>query len=653
MSDGVYKAMWAKAEAARKEAEAARKEAEAARKEAEAATEKEKAAREKAEEKLKENVHCLETSIRSVYISASDPAVGHVNHAFRAPALVVNKQVGPSVSGHKYGTTRGEDKKRKPLEAKITHIANVLPLLEARSFPVKDNEGNLVTSDFGSRKKPLTYVNEADIQNYVVSLVRDAITVLGLRGKCETHMEMSLFSNVPDIVVVRTRGRVVLCIEVKSPEHKPGQVFGSGIVAYQMYSYLMVMKQLGYDAPVACLSTYNSICMATLNNPTTDSSFKDDMNVVAKQLSRDKIQHQEDAEDFTQKKPKNGSPIRSVVRLVGQGNDSHTHTDSVNATKAFEDHPETRPPALSGSFLAKGTDSLVDSQSANADDLVGDYEDQATVLPPAVIYGPPCAASEVFQTMCKILLFAHCRCQRLDHPDWLPVVHHGDDLGGRVYPRVDETCCVWVKTPESLRANAREFPQNRDTTPFLLLTPLGQGSAGKVFLACTSSGLLCAVKLYIPDRSTRYSHEDREQDMMQRMEEKGKRRDLEFDRWKTLYGRSGSGKRQKTGSEFSKFRKTKLNGLPALLLPYGKQLETAQERWDAIGEIREMLEHFAENGYSYKDTDLRWRHVARCSKSKKLLLLDLESLEEEDATDEQKKEWVRKQMEELTRRLNP
>lgn len=542
------------------------------------------------------------------------------------------------MKGHKFG--KRDSDKGSVLAAKIVLTKDVLPALEAASFPVK-KDGKHVVSHLGPLKKPMSYSNEADVQFLIGNLMHDAIRVLGLEDHCEMHMEMSLFSNVPDMVVVRNRGHVVMCSEVKSPEIDGGEVFESRIVAYQVFCYLMVMRQLGHDAPVACLTTYNQICMATLDDPTEHTKFVSDKAMILKQLTQSGIQEPNPRSSIKEKP--HVSPLRKHIQFAKR---------CIHAAN-IDDHPKTVP---TGSVLApdsdNGTDSAKLDVSATKDDSLESFESEMEVLDPVVTYGPRCAAADVFQNMCKILLLAYIRCQHLDISDNLAVVSHNDRLGERVFPRVDETSCVWVKTGKKFTTNAKKFP-SKSASRFLLLAPLGQGGTGKVLLASSTSGLLCAVKLYIPERSTSWSHEERKENIEENMEEKTKVRDAELERWKQLYTKQELGKRKSINSQSVNslnFRKAKLNGLPALLLPYGQPLDTVEARLSKLGEIEKKLNDFASSGFFYKNSDLRWRHVAILH-SGELILLDLESLnEEKNMSSEKQKDLVKAQIKELRSR---
>ena len=88
-----------------------------------------------------------------------------------------------------------------------------------------------------------------------------------------------------------------------------------------------------------------------------------------------------------------------------------------------------------------------------------------------------------------------------------------------------------------------------------------------------------------------------------------------------------------------------MNGIPALLMVYGKQLD-AEQRKANLEVVEKELKRFAEMGYVYKDSDLRWRHVVVYNG--KIILIDLESLVAvKDKSEKEKLDLVADQMKRL------
>ena len=53
-----------------------------------------------------------------------------------------------------------------------------------------------------------------------------------------------------------------------------------------------------------------------------------------------------------------------------------------------------------------------------------------------------------------------------------------------------------------------------------------------------------------------------------------------------------------------------LGGRPCLMMPYGVEIETAQERIDHVEAVRKELERFAkQHQLCYAKSNIRWKHV--------------------------------------------
>ena len=93
-----------------------------------------------------------------------------------------------------------------------------------------------------------------------------------------------------------------------------------------------------------------------------------------------------------------------------------------------------------------------------------------------------------------------------------------------------------------------------------------------------------------------------------------------------------------------------MNGVPALLMVYGEELD-AEQRKENLEVVEKELKRFVEMGYVYKDSDLRWRHVVLYNGN--LILIDLESLVEvKDKSEKEKLDLVEDQMKRLKIRMS-
>jgi hypothetical protein len=83
-----------------------------------------------------------------------------------------------------------------------------------------DAQSTRLPSELGAKvgSGGLTYCNEIGVQVFVQAMVNDAIRCLGLRGVLESHVEVAMYSMIPDVVVVKVKGSIIFVVEVKSPE---------------------------------------------------------------------------------------------------------------------------------------------------------------------------------------------------------------------------------------------------------------------------------------------------------------------------------------------------------------------------------------------------------------------------------------------------
>ena len=432
----------------------------------------------------------------------------------------------------------------------------------------ENNVKTVITSVLGSLRaarggQEFEFANEIDIQRLVRALVEDAIKCLGYEFRLNVFEEMSLFSLVPDVVVVRKRGRVFFVVEVKSPEQRDGQVFESKFVAGQVHSYLMAMKAQGREMPVAAVCTYDKCVISTLHQPP-----------------------KKDHEGFLEQAQQALSKKRVVVRAP-----------ELDTEQKERSSPEKHVKSIV-SYHLRGVAGEEDSQ-------VG----------PEVVYSQVFESRRVFAALLLALKAAdHYSREENDSsvPCSVPSVKTGDSLSGLLFATVDGNSCNWVTVGKGVKANCDSFPLPQ-AKKFYLLGSLGSGRTGKVFLASTMSGRVCAIKLHIPERPTNVLPEHREEKLMRMSRECKERRDVEHKRWKTLY--PGLPCRQET-----------INALPALLLQYGRPV-AREERKGCLAAVEKELSRFADAGFAYNNSDLRWRHVSKNRKGE-VFLLDLESLDE-------------------------
>ena len=159
-------------------------------------------------------------------------------------------------------------------------------------------------------------------------MVQDALQCAGLGGLCNPFLEMTFFSNRPDIVVISRKAlpkRIIMFIEVKSPCAKKSEfVFTNSDISYQVYhSYLMVvMKQLGHVDPIVCLCTFDKICMASLTDLRSSDSTEHDNFIRLIDENVTKIDIEEILiEDHQNEKSDEFSPTRLLKKSVSAESD--------------------------------------------------------------------------------------------------------------------------------------------------------------------------------------------------------------------------------------------------------------------------------------------------------------------------------------------
>ena len=177
-----------------------------------------------------------------------------------------------------------------------------------------------------NEEEPFRYASEADIQAKVLLMVQDALQCAGLGGLCNPFLEMTFFSNRPDIVVISRKAlpkRIIMFIEVKSPCAKKSEfVFTNSDISYQVYSYLMVMKQLGHVDPIVCLCTFDKICMASLTDLRSSDSTEHDNFIRLIDEKVTKIDIEEILiEDYQNEKSDEFSPTRLLKKSVSAESD--------------------------------------------------------------------------------------------------------------------------------------------------------------------------------------------------------------------------------------------------------------------------------------------------------------------------------------------
>jgi hypothetical protein len=383
------------------------------------------------------------------------------------PPLTLNNMVTPSLNGH-------ERKGQTLAPADIHHMENegstsmwIQP--DRVTVPIRDSEGgSLFPSKLGGHLgggeltyslDSLEYNNEVDIQQYVRDVVADAIRALGLGGVLNHHVEVALYGIIPDVIVVRVRGRVVFFVEVKCPDvPRTGSdettVFKSEYVAGQVHSYLMAMLQHGNERPTGALMTYNKMCLVSLKDTKEDAERK---TLIEK----------------------------AIVKLT------INWREKVNLES--EPRHESCDPDTSLSRTQKELKALVQPYVANTvpkKKEVQDFEEEQD-LDGKVSYSTIYQGAEIFPALLQALQLAYDDSILMRIEAHLPVARHDEPLGGRLFLKGNDESTKFVVTESTLKAVANDFPENTSKS-FYLLAQLGTGKSGTTYLACDLSGRLCA-----------------------------------------------------------------------------------------------------------------------------------------------------------------
>jgi hypothetical protein len=503
----------------------------------------------------KQNAAVVRTSMKATYTTTCRG--GKV--VARLPAIIINKTVKPC-------TTATKRKKEDIPCVQIKHCDKKTWVDPKKiTIPICDESGvTLLPSELGAKVWEnyggLTYSNEIDVQFFVQSMVNDVIKALGLEYLLKSHMEVALYSMIPDVIVLKMKEGIVFAIEVKAPEHKAGEVFTATPVAGQIWLYLQCMRQHGVERPMGAIMTYNKICLVSLDDL---GKHEHHIGIVEKACSE--LQ----------------SPTRATFKMQGP-----TGKDKCSPSRGTKKLNEINT-RYEG--ILKSADQSVESR---------------------VYYSKIFKNNDVYPALLQGLKIAFLDCDPSKMNEVLPVVHHRDNLGSRIFFKMVENGYKVVATPEDLVANAEEFPTPQCKT-FYMLTQVGGGKAGYTHLACDYQGRLAAIKLYVPRRSVQAVESKRQKEWQASLVEKIKERTKEYERWRRLY------------PYYPVFVCT-LDYVPGFVMVYGTEIEQ-KDREVSLIEVKPLLMHFAEAGFKYADEDLRWRHVLRDFEGK-LFLGDLESL---------------------------
>ncbi|KAG7360014.1 hypothetical protein IV203_035112 [Nitzschia inconspicua] len=493
------------------------------------------------------------------------------------------------------------------------------------SFPEKvftvhdDNEQSMLLKKLG-KNDAFEYQTESEVQYLVQLALEDALESLGLTGLLHIKPEISVFAYRPDIIVVYHSMRgIVLVVEVK----KPGtEVFESHDVGGQLYDYLVGLLGTGI-LPFGVLSSYDETCIAYLDDGGVSKGI---LERVIGQLNSEIPQSRVlgDA-DVTIRSASAGvtrSPESKLRRVftrhltgIPTGGACLKTEEDVDAQDGRDGDEET-----TGSKLGK-----VDGEDAEKDPI---YERE-------IIYTTTFSGRNAMK---GLILAIRCAIESLNVSQEKDVPLNGDGATGAC-ALVNESGLCWTKLSSSVKFDYYNFPPSSSKL-FYLWKDLGRGSKGRVFLACNSTGKVCAAKFLLLDQTLLHRQEDspaaRRAERERQMEARKVLADLECSRWTEAYN----------GIFGKQVRVVKLNNLWCLLMPYFDPVQL-HERMSVLPAVKTILSDFKKKGLRYADDDLRWRHIGM--RDGRVYLFDLGSLEVDDP---KKKTTIDAQISHLSSKTN-
>ena len=284
-------------------------------------------------------------------------------------------------------------------------------------------------------------------------MVKDAITCAGLEKLYESHLEFSMFLFKPDIVLIQSREiprSVLMCIEVKSPGKRKKKdatkkdkvafdkdVFESNNVALQMFNYLMAMKQLGSKYPIACLSTYDQMCMTFLEDPNEFSDIGNHIQAVQNHVSKQIIEVKvKTTKDTISKEEKSPGKNRS-------NSDASGHTNTTSDSESVDQSEDTNTTDASGH-----TNTTSDSESEMHTEIA------------ARVHYTDVKTCDIFPYLVSTVLLAYELNKNRDNEECktLSSMSSLDEacIGGRYFPLVNHKTLTWATIQSKKQIKLKE-----------------------------------------------------------------------------------------------------------------------------------------------------------------------------------------------------
>ena len=529
-----------------------------------------------------ENSNLIQASMLNTY--------GKTKEDFKQPAIEINTAVEPRVGGNtckalikdSKGETKEVDVKIPTVKIKQDNKEMWVNVNDVTIPVLSCLNGKMMSCIIGAIWNPpskLKYANEHQVKVYCEDMIRDALKALGLLyEKVDTQMELSMYLMQRDIVIlVKNReGRVFFSVQAKSPEVNDKKVFGNEMVAGQMWSYLNAMKAAGNPRPIGAIMTYNKISIVTLGDYTKNEQGEED--------------------------GKHKTRIQMAKQCLSTGRSPRREEGLTKEAKEKYESKKESPIKPSEDFHKTNRE---DNEETMQQQELWEKEVERNLYCSRVH-----EKGEVFPCLLQAIDIAYRAIYDVDAKQVVCATAKAP-IGERLVFKLGEDSIDWVKIGGDVLAEIDDNIPDKATKYLYILGNLGGERITSVYLACSSSGKVCAIKEYRIERSTASNRRDEEENA-----------EKEAKRWTALYGDRFQARAQCLGGKL------------CLLMPYGHQIAAEpDDRWQHVPDIKKELELFAQcttgtkgrTGYEYYY--MQWRHVL-LDTEKNIFLCDLESLEE-------------------------
>ena len=498
---------------------------------------------------------------------------------------------------------------------KTDFALNALPSAQSRVIAEGEDPPNsqlLVAFEKSRNLEKREYYNESDVHMYMNHVLQDAITYISMllespeSLKLMVRSECSMFSNIPDHLVLHARynnRHTILTVEDKKDHNL---VFTSEKVASQMKDYVMLDRMLHGSPSIAVLSTFNEskICW----DPQCDEKMIKDQNRFSDE-----------------------SLLEIKTKFVPPPPPPPPAEDMQTPPASEPKQPKTNSPP-----------ELVTERTGQ----VGSHSGKGSVCYSNETYGP----TKLLSVLCNAII--------------LSMKIGGDkikiDRGGLKSDQTilvlnsNETKHEWRCQENDIDLSGPWANFTDDSREYLITSLVGVGSTsrcwGAVILDTTNNKCYsCVVKYWIKI----YDFEQKTYLEKNMIEEESKQASKqEVDNYNVIY------KDLFFSDGHNYIGRQIINGVWCVVLPFFEPVKK-EERFKALKVITHVLKtKFYVDGtsYQFKESDHRWGHVGYfrpepASLERHLVLYDLAELEIfPDMSKDSHEKYVRKHIKELYKR---